>query len=81
MTDIVERLRSMGGSDQRIWDVMDEAANEIERLRKSLEVTVDNCRNAFDEADRLRDALTRIARGFCTAEGMKAIADEALEGK
>ena len=34
MTDIVERLRSMGGSNQRIWDVMDEAANEIERLRE-----------------------------------------------
>ena len=33
------------------------------------------------EVKKLREALTKIARGFCTAEGMKAIADEALEGK
>lgn len=37
MTDIVERLRKFGGHDQRIWKVMDEGADEIERLRKRIE--------------------------------------------
>lgn len=36
---------------------------------------------AADEIERLRYALTRIARGFSTEEGMRAIADEALKRK
>lgn len=73
-----------------------EAADEIERLRAALEEELDaelkwakiEAEQAHvmvtalqEKVERLRDALTRIARGFCTAEGMKAIADEALEGK
>jgi len=36
MSDIKERLRKFGGSDQRIWKVMDEAADEIARLEEQV---------------------------------------------
>ena len=36
MTDIVERLRDWGASDRTLLAMLGEAADEIERMRKSL---------------------------------------------
>lgn len=53
----------------------------IDLLKGDVDQLHDICDRNEEEIERLRVSLTRIARGFCTAEGMKAIADEALEGK
>jgi len=36
MADIVERLRDYRGGDVSAWNAMEEAADEIERLREAL---------------------------------------------
>lgn len=58
-----------------------EAADMIDLLKGDTDQLHDICDRNEAEIARLEEALTRIARGFCTAEGMKAIADEALGEK
>lgn len=53
----------------------------IDLLKGDTDQLHDICDRNEAEIARLEEALTRIARGFCTAEGMKAIADEALGEK
>ena len=60
MTDIVERLRT--GTKDDVYDIMCEAADEIERLRKDLakrdELMNAHSMDAFREIERLRKEIT-----------------------
>lgn len=67
---ITERLRNpayeqMLGvarlAEQQTRQDMDEAANEIDRLRKAIDVSKSDCAEAFAENDRLRSELAALA--------------------
>jgi len=60
--DIVERLRSwvLPTLYDATLDVMDEAADEIERLRAIME-TLDVMDEAADEIERLRGVMEKVA--------------------
>lgn len=65
MTDIVERLRKntvcMGHGDYSVDPLCEEAANEIERLRKREEVLSEWLRGAIYIVDRFTVADTKEA--------------------
>lgn len=67
MTDIVKRLQSLRTEQGDMWpypNLHEEAADEIERLRKLLaEADIDNIRVNY-ENERLREALKPFANIF-----------------
>jgi hypothetical protein len=77
--DIVARLRAWS-ADESTWDLLTEAADEIERLQVTMDVLLVDRRAALSEnhdlwreIERLRAALKRIAQ-----HDMQAIAMDAL---
>jgi hypothetical protein len=66
MTDIIERLRRHGDALPRQWtfDVMREAADEIERLRLENKLLFDNIKGNNADLERFNRALrTRANHG------------------
>jgi hypothetical protein len=66
MTDIVERLRDYRGGDVGVWNVMEEAADEITRLtaeNERLRLALDEAQQAFAlesyNAERLKRSRDR----------------------
>jgi hypothetical protein len=65
MTDIGERLRAL--NDGNRWPMMDEAADEIERLRAALNDILTECDDAPMSHTMLVVTIQRIARAALTA--------------
>lgn len=93
MSDIVDRLRNqthlhLGESEDdrldRQWDAMAEAADEIERLRKLYDASVEDFEKEIAKSDkeieRLREALYQCQKAWPTSEVIH-IAAEALKQK
>jgi hypothetical protein len=86
MTDIVERLRKRAATWVSVgWgnnDIFDEAANEIELLRKQLAHSVNLGNSWMDELDRMRKTL-RMWVKFWEADNIfndeALLAEEAME--
>jgi hypothetical protein len=78
---LIERLRKLGPYSSPTC--CKEAADEIERLNRVIEVEALNWARQHDEIERLRAALAEIADGVWAKNGAKAavkIARKALEG-
>jgi len=79
MNDIVERLRA--GAANFGYPLFEEAADEIERLRKSAIETMQEMLRRANEIERLRLALQEIADMRYDNTSAATIARRALEPK
>ncbi len=85
--DIVARLRAWS-ADESTWDLLTEAADEIERLQVTMDVLLVDRRAALSEnhdlwreIERLRAALREIEQEHHVFQRAHQIARAALEGE
>ena len=61
MSDIVERLRDYRGGDVSVWNIMEEAADTITRLRAEVEQNAIDLEEYKRDVEKLRAALNSLA--------------------
>ena len=79
MTDIVERLRKGTGDGLRAWDFMNEAADEIERLREAIMKLCVSNGKLSDENGELRGIIQQAADDVVAASYPRKMHLEWLE--